>query len=527
MSRHDRSRTSTRRNGRPRPALERLEDRCLLTSVAEFPIRPNGGTPFDITSGGSDGDLWFTTRNSTGNGNVDQYDQIGIMNPSGVVLQQVALPKLNAGVGAIALGPDNNYWFLETAANQIGVINATTHAVTEYPLLATPNAGLEDLTAGPDGNIWFTETNANKVGVFNLTTHAITEFPVQTLLAEPFGITWNHKDGLLWFTEEGIAKLGSINPTTYLVTEYPIKPAGSNYEPQGIAADQDGKLWFTDYGTNQVDMFNPTAGTFAATPTALPTNYQTGSITRGPDGNVWLSEIYQTIPSAYGQLGVINVANGQLTNYSESLFGGNALGGLTSGPGGQIWITSNSNGANGPEIAAFNRSSHTAKSYLIPTQYNISAPARLTFGPDGKVWFVLPAGSYSYTGEIGTIDPLTQVTTLQSVPTTQYQPQDVTVGPDGNLWFTETPTGSFSTVTGKIGIINPSTGAMSDYLVPTASASPLSITGDPGDGDVWFTEESNNQIGRVIPSSKAINDSIKVPAADSEPYDIVADSRLW
>ena len=76
-------RPSASRRGRPaRPRVELLEDRCVpSTTVAEFPVLTAGGSPVGI-----------------------------------------------------AAGPDGNLWFTENAANQIGMINPTTHAITEFPI---------------------------------------------------------------------------------------------------------------------------------------------------------------------------------------------------------------------------------------------------------------------------------------------------------------------------------------------------------------------------------------------------------
>ena len=63
------------------------------------------------------------------------------------------------------------------------------------------------ITAGPDGNLWFTEHDADKIGMINPTTHAITEFPVPTANADPNGISAG-PDGNLWFTERQQARSG-------------------------------------------------------------------------------------------------------------------------------------------------------------------------------------------------------------------------------------------------------------------------------------------------------------------------------
>src|SRR5947207_2568958 len=104
-----------------KPSLELLEDRCLLsTAIAEFPLS-SGAAPYGITN-----------------------------------------------------GPDGNIWFTESAASKIGMMNPTTHAVSEFPV-PTANSSPSGITAGPDGNIWFVESDGNKIGVINPTSHAISE----------------------------------------------------------------------------------------------------------------------------------------------------------------------------------------------------------------------------------------------------------------------------------------------------------------------------------------------------------------
>ena len=40
-------------------------------------------------------------------------------------------------------------------------------------------------------------------------------------------------------------------------------------------------------------------------------------------------------------------------------------------------------------------------------------------------------------------------------------------------------------------------GAITEYTIPTASSVPIGITSG-GDGNLWFTESSKNQIGQLI-----------------------------
>src|SRR5215469_14436635 len=65
--------------------------------------------------------------------------------------------------------------------------------ITEFPISTHYSYHPYGITAGPDGNLWFTE-QAGKIGMINPTTHAITEFPIPTSKGKstspsPWGIT--------------------------------------------------------------------------------------------------------------------------------------------------------------------------------------------------------------------------------------------------------------------------------------------------------------------------------------------------
>ena len=70
-------------------------------------------------------------------------------------------------------------------------------------------------------------------------------------------------------------------------------------------------------------------------------------------------------------------------------------------------------------------------------------------------------------------------------------PADITPGPDGNLWFTEN-------TNNKIGRMTPQ-GVITEFSTGiTAGAKPAGITAGP-DGNLWFTEQLGNRIGRITP----------------------------
>ena len=106
------------------------------------------------------------------------------------------------------------------------------------------------------------------------------------------------------------------------------------------------------------------------------------------------------------------------------------------------------------------------------------------------------------------------------LPRASSFPEGITAGPDGNLWFTEL-TGN------QIGRITPA-GAISEFALPTADSQPFGITVGP-DGNLWFTELRGNQIGRISPTPKHKLAEFAVPTTSSNPADIAAgpDGNLW
>ena len=90
----------------------------------------------------------------------------------------------------------------------------------------------------------------------------------------------------------------------------------------------------------------------------------------------------------------------------------------------------------------------------------------------------------------------------------------ITVGPDGNLWFTWAswdPSQPLSATSGSIGRITP-TGTITEFPVSSANGwPPGGITSGP-DGDLWFTENGANAIGRI--STTGVLDGRSRPDAE-------------
>src|SRR5262249_30768440 len=82
-----------------------------------------------------------------------------------------------------------------------------------------------------------------------------------------------------------------------------------------------------------------------------------------------------------------------------------------------------------------------------------------------------------------------------TLPTPPADAMGITTGPDGNLWFTEQ-------TYNKIGRITTS-GTITEFPAPTSDGQPRDITTGP-DGNLWFTEVNANKIGVFLLTSSHI-----------------------
>jgi virginiamycin B lyase len=302
------------------PLLETLESRRLLTSsVSEIAV-PSGihAGPAGIAAGPGNS-LWFTEYNS---------DAVGVIDASTHKITEFPLPTKNAQPWAITEGPDGNMWFTESGAGQIGMINVTTHVITEYPL-SSYYAFPYGITAGPAGTntVWFTEQASNAIGMINIGTGKVTEFPITTPDSVPEGITLG-PDNNIWFTESLGNQIGVIDPTTHVISELGGLTAGS--QPDGITVGSDGSLWFTEYAGNRIGTIDP--ATHAVSEFSVPTtNSRPDDITAGPNGLLWFTEY------AGSNIGTINTSTHHISEISVPTAGSQPVG-IVAGPQKTVWF---------------------------------------------------------------------------------------------------------------------------------------------------------------------------------------------
>lgn len=112
----------------------------------------------------------------------------------------------------------------------------------------------------------------------------------------------------------------------------------------------------------------------------------------------------------------------------------------------------------------------------------------------------------------------TSVTNEYAIPTSGSEPWGITPGSDGNLWFAE-DTGN------QIGKITPS-GTITEYPITTSGSGVTDITAG-SDGNMWFTEESTNKIGKITPGG--VVTEYTIPVSPSDPFELTPgpDGNIW
>ncbi len=322
---------------------------------------------------------------------------------------------------------------------------------------------------------------------------SIAEFPTEIIGGQPTAITTG-SDGNLWFTLPGVNAIGSINPANHAVQMF--TPGTFNVQPQSITNGPDGNLWFTE--GKAIGEFNPTTHAFTETP--IPSGSQALVITSGSDGNLWFTEF----PSAgANNLGEINPTTHAISEFVAPYATSGIPTGITSGPDGNLWFTGFQN-----TIGTFNPMTHAGAEFSVPV--HVSSPTvglvsdgltGITTGPDGNLWF-----TETMANRVGMINPTTHAIADFFLPTPNSYPSSIMSSPDGNLVFTEAGRlnfylgGGFVTTplgVSAIGEINPATHAITTVPTPSVNTNALGITVGP-DGNLWFTEEQADQIGRGV-----------------------------
>ncbi len=193
-------------------------------------------------------------------------------------------------------------------------------------------------------------------------------------------------------------------------------------------------------------------------------------IAKGPDGNVWFTELA-------GNIGRIT-PGGTITEFPIPS-GAGALA-IVAGPDGNLWFTETQGSATVIQLGTCTTSGKITER-VLPT---VASDTAITVGPDGNLWFIEGGIMQPYVARVTTVGVVTEF----PVPTQDSNPQGIAAGADGNIWFAEV---------GKIGRIT------------TEGTKAVEFSFDDGcnrltegpDGNIWFSggTGSNPELGRIAP----------------------------
>ena len=135
----------------------------------------------------------------------------------------------------------------------------------------------------------------------------------------------------------------------------------------------------------------------------------------------------------------------------------------------------------------------------------------------GLMLVVVLGGSLALAGASASANPVTE---FSAGITEGSGPSGIAVGPDGNLWFTEQNGNRIGRITTK--------GVVTEFSAGiTEGSGPSGIVAGP-DGNLWFTEARGNRIGRITPEGVVMEFSAGI-SEGSEPTGIAVgpDGNLW
>lgn len=310
----------------------------------------------------------------------------GTVTINGVTLTSYAV---GASPGPLAVGPDNNIWFVYNSfSNQLDFLTPTSGNPTigGAPLTVTLSnsygVSIYGLTAGPDHALWLSDGSSEGVDRVSLagagvsySDGSVVACP-ETIVAANDGMLWvsNHCSGL-WSMTVG----GGIQPSAGSA-----HTASTYYLAQGADGD-----FYVDDGAN-IDKYDPVAQTTTQIPIPNGTSITgiTSAPTDGATGAIWYTA---TVPNTVSQGVVGRIAIGSATAVTEVTVGNGATTGanftaIAAGADGAVWMADQYN--NQVDKISFSAPTSIAQ-YPLPDAAAISGNQTIqamVLGPDGSLW---------------------------------------------------------------------------------------------------------------------------------------------
>jgi virginiamycin B lyase len=434
------------------------------------------------------------------------------------------VPQLSSGEWLHSLpGPDKQKAFLTmcVGCHTLQRVVTSTHDAAEFQQLflrmsryspgSTPTHP-QPLLPGPRGERPVVTGDAAKAAAEFLASVTLsnaegTEYPLKTL-PRPRG-----------------------RATKVLVTEYDLPRKDAL--PHDVIVDSDGQVWYSDFGAQFVGVMDPRTGKTAeiAIPVIRPEQPKGGlNIEFDPDGNVWLSMMYQAgiskIDRKTHDVTVFPFPKEWISASAQA----SMVSPMHSNVDGKVWTNNQEDNLNyrldlatgkfenlgpaktpaGKQIRAYGmptdlqnnlyqlefggqsigrRDGKTLEVTIWPTASALSRPRRGRVDEQNRLWFAEYGGN-----SVGMFDPGTATIKEWPLPTPWSAPYDVVSIKNGaEVW-----TGSM--LTDQVSRLDPATGQVVDYLLPRTTNIRRIFVDDTGQRPVlWVGSNHGASIVKVEP----------------------------
>jgi hypothetical protein len=266
----------------------------------------------------------------------------------------------------------------------------------------------------------------------------------------------------------------------------------------------------------------------------------------GPEANLWLAAPESSLGQSDGSLARVTM-DGAVT--SQPLFRGPTA--LLHGPDGKLWlgerlfglpalgsfdVATRSFAAEGTGIIAYDLAASsdasdpiiwfTGSSYVgrvttglqllasVPTFYVTRAITAAAPAPTTVLWFTEANG-----GGFAMVGRLAFPRLEQFAVTTPGELTDIVEGADGGIWFTD-PSQN------ELGRMPAAGGPVQKYALPTPASEPVALSAGP-DGNLWVSLKGIGKLARVTPAGEVTE--ICIPGGHGAPGQITAgpDGNIW
>lgn len=328
-----------------------------------------------------------------------------------------------------------------------GGARGTQAACSSYQI---PSEIPRRLVYGPDGNIWLTQRVLRQV-VHTVPGGSSTAIPFPLAAATLAGIVAG-PDGNIWVAYSTpmaavtVGKIARITPSG-AITEFSL-PGSMQYGPipLELAVGPDGNIWFTEDFSNARSTATIGRITMSGDIVEFPVEQSgafsprdLGGIVSGPDGNVWFTESGSDLAGATSYyLGRITPA-GDITHYPAASGSMPLIGDMVVGADQSLWasiliqapdVTSGTM----YEVGIARIVAPIGDDGLLPiTVYKLALrrkfandfPGSLALGTDGNIWF-----AEEYLGNMSTTGVIKRTGSTYGASGFNA----VTSGTDGNIW---------------------------------------------------------------------------------------------